>query len=84
MGVAEPRQHIFLAGSAAIATLILSPEPLSAAALDALDATVAASSSTRVLLDPRRPSEEPVLEQIVASARAARSWSASPPPRRST
>jgi spermidine synthase len=65
-GATEPRRHIFLASSGRIANLILSPEPLSPAALDALERAAAEMEYT-VLIDPRRPSMEPVLREIVES-----------------
>ena len=64
MGVAEPREHIFLAATPKIATLALSRSPFSETALEALE-VAAAQREYRILLSPRTQPASSVLGRIV-------------------
>jgi hypothetical protein len=67
LGVTDLRDHIFLAASGDIATLIVSRSPLSADNVALLN-QVAADKQFQVLLSPGREPASPVLRTIVASA----------------
>jgi len=67
LGVTDPRQHIFLAASGNIATLVVSCSPLSTENIALLD-QVAADKQYRVLLSPDREPASPLLKHIIASA----------------
>lgn len=62
----NPRRHAFLASSGRVANLVLSREPLSDAALDALERAAAELEYT-VLVNPRETPEESVLRDIVSA-----------------
>jgi spermidine synthase len=66
LGVKDPRQHIFLAASTLIGTLIISREPLSADNLAVLK-KIAAEKQYRVLLSPDGIAATEVLRQIADS-----------------
>jgi SAM-dependent methyltransferase len=67
LGVTDLRQHIFLAASGNIATLVVSRSPLSADNVALLN-QVAADKQFQVLLSPGREPASPVLQHIVTSA----------------
>jgi hypothetical protein len=69
-GVSEPRQHIFVATSGHIATLVLSRQPLSSSYLAALD-RAAADMGYRILIHPQREPAADVLRTILASTNRA-------------
>jgi hypothetical protein len=69
LGIAEPRRHIFVAGSGHIATLIVSRTPLSAGDIARLDG-VADEKRYQILLSPDRPPASPVLGEIIGSENA--------------
>jgi spermidine synthase len=65
-GVAEPRQHIVLATQGRIATLLVAREPFSQEDLQTLQ-RVAAQYEHRILVSPLAKSDEPIVENIVAT-----------------
>lgn len=66
LGVTDVRQHIFLAASGDIATLVVSRSPFSADNVALLN-QVAADKQYHVLLSPGREPASPVLQHIVDS-----------------
>ena len=66
LGVQDPKRHIFVASVERIATLIVSPTPLSDEALSALRGA-AEAYDYKVLIDPRSPAASPLLQSIVAA-----------------
>lgn len=62
-GIENPRDHIYLAGSTRLATLILSRAPLTTVELDALDRSTTEMGFS-VLVHPNRPLTDPVLAGI--------------------
>lgn len=70
LGISEPRQHLFLATSGNIATLIVSRSAFGPAAIARLD-EVADKMQYRVQLSPDRQSTSPVLAAILDSRDAA-------------
>ncbi|HEX2114546.1 MAG TPA: hypothetical protein VHM01_09095 [Alphaproteobacteria bacterium] len=70
IGIREPSQHIFLATSGNLATLILSRAPLTAAELSTLQ-KASAERKFQVLLSPGRPAASPLLAAITSSVTAA-------------
>lgn len=70
IGALDPRQHIFLAASGNIATLIVARSALVADDVALLD-SVADKMQFRILLSPDRPPASPVLGNIVASGSLA-------------
>ena len=66
LGVAEPKRHLFMASSGAVATIVMSRSPLSDQALDALR-KAAATYAFSVLLDPQAPAASPLLASIVSA-----------------
>lgn len=69
LGIAEPRGHIFVAGSGHIATLIVSRAPLSTGDITRLNG-VADDKQYQILLSPDRPPASPVLGEIIDSDNA--------------
>jgi hypothetical protein len=69
-GVREPSQHLFLAATGSLATLVLSRAPLTAAELATLQ-RVSAERNFEVLLSPGRPAASPLLAAITSSTNAA-------------
>jgi SAM-dependent methyltransferase len=67
LGASDPRQHIFLAATEDIATLVVSRTPFSAENVALLE-QIAADKQYQVLLSPGREAAAPVLQRIVASA----------------
>jgi hypothetical protein len=65
-GVAEPKKHIFLATSRRIATMIVSAEPFSPAAIDKLEGA-ANRLGFPILISPRGEPNSAVLKTIVDS-----------------
>ncbi|CAL1240485.1 hypothetical protein [Candidatus Methylocalor cossyra] len=70
LGVAEPRQHLFLATQGNIATLIVAKEPLSASGLAALRKAVD-FHGYQVLVSPDALPSEPILRPIVTARNRA-------------
>ena len=68
-GATDPRAHLFVAGSAPVATLIVSRSPFSAADLSTLR-RFCGTFSFEVLLSPDQPPASPLLAGIVG----ARDW----------
>jgi SAM-dependent methyltransferase len=66
LGVQDPKRHLFVASVEKIATLIVSPTPLSDEALSALRGA-AEAYDYKVLIDPRSPAASPLLQSIVAA-----------------
>jgi hypothetical protein len=66
MGISEPRQHIFLASQASVATLILSRAPFSPGDLKALN-DAAAQYEHNVLVSPTTPTSSETLNRILTS-----------------
>jgi hypothetical protein len=66
MGISEPRQHIFLASQASVATLILSRAPFSPGDLKALQ-NAAAQYEHHVLVSPTTPTPSETLSKILTS-----------------
>jgi spermidine synthase len=69
-GVAEPRQHLFVAAAGRIATLILSRQPLSSSQLVTLEQAAAAMGYT-VLIHPSMAPAAEVLRSMLASPHRA-------------
>ena len=70
LGVAEPRNHIYLATAGRVATLVLSRGGFTPEQIGALDATVA-RLKFETLLAPGKASASPVLDAIVGAKDAA-------------
>lgn len=66
LGADQPRQHIFLASTGHIATLVLSRKPLSAAAVNTLD-KAADNLDYQVLASPQKKPESKTLRSIVTA-----------------
>lgn len=66
MGARNPQQHIFLASQTRIATLLVSPQPLTDADIEALE-RAAADLEYRVIVSPRKRPEVDTLARIVSS-----------------
>ena len=66
-GAADPKQHLFIASSGRIATLVLSRSPLSDRALAAL-ASAAETYDFSVLVSPQTRAASPLLASIVAAS----------------
>ncbi len=66
-GITRPGDHLVMAASGNVATLLVSPEPLAAADRDAVSRAVA-EYGFHVLLSPWQPAEDPLLAAILASA----------------
>ena len=66
LGAKAPDRHIFLATSRRIATLVVSPSPLSSAAIKSLE-EASEEYGYRILLGPGRDSSSEVLSRIVFS-----------------
>ncbi|WP_119461419.1 hypothetical protein [Rhodospirillaceae bacterium SYSU D60014] len=66
VGASEPRQHIFLAGSDRVATLVLSREPLSPGKVENLEAAADEMGYT-VLISPQQEPKVDVLREIVST-----------------
>ena len=65
-GALNPREHMILATTLGVATLVISNQPFAATDLAALDRT-AETFGFQVLLAPRRPAPEPLLARIADS-----------------
>jgi hypothetical protein len=65
-GIANPRQHLFLAATDSLATLIVSRAPFSAEELATLTAT-AARLGFAVVVSPQSPIASPVISEIVSA-----------------
>lgn len=65
-GAPNPREHMIVATTLGVATLVISNQPFTATDLTALDRT-AETFGFQVLLAPRRPSPAPVLTHIADS-----------------
>ena len=66
-GAADPKQHLFIASSGNIATLVLSRAPLLEQALAAL-ANATKNYDFSVLVSPQTPAASPLLTSIVAAS----------------
>ena len=66
LGVAAPKQHIFMGSSGSVATIVLSRSPLSEEALNGLR-RAAATYDFSILLDPQETAASPLLESIVSA-----------------
>lgn len=66
LGASEPRQHIFLAGSDRVATLVLSRNPLLPSAIETLEAAADDLAYT-VLVSPGQEPSVDILREIVAT-----------------
>jgi hypothetical protein len=66
LGVADPKQHLFMGSSGSVATLVLSRSPLSEQALSGLRGA-ASTYAFSVLLDPQEQAVSPLLERIVSA-----------------
>ncbi len=66
LGTSQPRQHVFLAASGRIATLVLSRSPLSPAYVETLLQT-AEEMDYQILISPDRASPSAILNAIVES-----------------
>jgi SAM-dependent methyltransferase len=73
VGAQTPRDHIFLAASERVATLVLSREPLSPEHVRVLE-VAAGEMSYNVLITPRQEPEAEVLRAIVAAESEAELW----------
>ena len=69
-GAPNPREHMILATTLGVATLVISNQPFTATDLAALDRT-AQTFGFQVLLAPRRPAPEPLLARIADSRSSA-------------
>jgi SAM-dependent methyltransferase len=70
IGVRDPSQHIFLAATGSLATLVLSRAPLTPAELATLQ-RISAERNFQVLLSPGKPAASPLLASIIAAKDAA-------------
>jgi hypothetical protein len=68
--VGRPGEHLVLAASGNVATLLVSPAPLGAADRDALERAIG-TYGFRVMISPWHPATDPLLASIVASTSAA-------------
>ena len=66
LGAHDPKRHLFAAAGGNIATLVMSPTPLSEDVLGALRRAVE-TYDYGVLLDPGKPAASPLLESIVTA-----------------
>jgi hypothetical protein len=66
LGAAAPKQHVFMAASGQIATLVMSRSPLTAEALSAMR-QAAGTYEFSILLDPGTEAASPLLESIVSA-----------------
>lgn len=65
-GIADPREHLFLAAKGSLATLVVSRAPFTAAELAALTATIDDLGFT-VAAGPQAPAVSPILTEILAA-----------------
>lgn len=73
VGGRNPREHIFLASSERVASLVLSRQPLSASKVETLEAAADEMDYT-VLISPHQEPEVDVLREIVAAQSEEELW----------